>query len=241
MLKLFGNKNKNEFMSAVILCAGSSIRFGTDKQKILLGGKPVCEHTIKTFQNSKEVNEIIVVVPKDDIDFYKQLVTNGGYDKVKAIVVGGETRQSSAFRGFKHISEKAKYVCIHDGARCLVTEDIIFSVYNGVILSEGAAAAATKITDTVKEASRDHFVEKTLDREKLWSIQTPQIFDVEIYKKAIEAAVQNDFVGTDDCGAVELAGFKVKLVETGKENLKITYKNDIKLAELILKSREVEK
>ena len=223
--------------SAIILCAGSSTRFGDDKQMAEVSGKSVALRTIEVFDSCDLIFEIILVVRKEDVENYKNLVCKNGLRKVSCIVVGGDTRQSSALRGFKHVSEKAKLVAIHDGARCLVTNEIITAVVKSADEYK-AATAASKVYDTVKIADRDGFISKTVDRELVWNVQTPQVFEKKLYMACAYNAKENDIIATDDCMLLESAGFKVKLVDTGKNNIKITVKEDIKLAEYILSLRE---
>lgn len=230
---------KNDFVSAIILCAGSSTRFsnvGENKQLAEINGVPVIERTLNAFEKCQSINEIILVVRKEDAENYKSFVYDKGFKKIKCIVTGGSTRQSSALRGFKYVSKKTKYVAIHDGARCLVTEDIIESVLKETI-KFGAATASSPVTDTIKLAHKDGFIAKTIDRSNLWNVQTPQIFEYKKYQISAYKAKQDNFIATDDCMLAEYAGFKVKLVNTGNENIKITVKEDIKRAESILLAR----
>ncbi len=229
-------------VSAIILCAGNSTRFsqGTEsKQLATVCGKSVIAHTIEAFDGCEDIREIILVVRKEDAQEYEQLVCEFGFRKVECIVIGGETRQISAMRGFKHVSPKSKYVAIHDGARCLVTPKIITKVAT-VAKQYNAATAATQVTDTVKVSDENGFIVKTVNRELMWNVQTPQIFEKNLYQLCIENAKENGVNATDDCMLVEAYGEKVKLVETGRENIKITVKNDISLAEAILMSRKEE-
>lgn len=234
--KLFG-ADKTLFTSAVILCAGSSSRFGADKQMAKIDGMGVAERTISVFESLDVINEIVLVVPKECTQEYQDIVLLNEFKKVRAIVTGGETRQISAARGLRHVSEKAKYIAVHDGARCLVTPEIILSVL-GAALEHNCATAATQMTDTIKQASADGFVKNTVDRSLLWSVQTPQIFEIDTYKIATYKAMQENAEVTDDCMLVENAGFKVKLVESGKDNIKITRSTDIALAEYIIAYRK---
>lgn len=225
--------------SVIILCAGNSTRFSggrTDKQMVMINGKSVIERTIEAFEKAPSIKEIVLVVRKEDTGEYNRLICNNAYKKISCIVVGGETRQLSAMRGFKHISEKAKYVAFHDGARCLVTPEIIEIVANEARVHY-AATAASQVTDTVKLSDEEGNISKTVSRENMWTVQTPQIFEKELYRVCIDNAKERCITATDDCMLAEAYGQKVKLVETGKENIKITYKEDIRLAEAILKSR----
>ena len=233
------NNKKNSVVSAIILCAGASTRFSNgsqNKQLALVNGIPVIEHTLRAFDDCDSINEIVVVVRKEDAESYKDFIYEKCFKKVKCIVTGGETRQISALRGFKHVSDKTKYVVIHDGARCLVTDKIIKSVLKQATIN-GIATAASQVTDTVKRSDKDGFILKTLDRSNMWNVQTPQIFEYKKYMVSAYKAKQDGFVATDDCMLAEHAGFRVKLVDTGSDNIKITIKDDIKRAEAILSLR----
>jgi 2-C-methyl-D-erythritol 4-phosphate cytidylyltransferase len=233
------NRLRREKTSAIILCAGASTRFSDgngSKQLALVQGKPVILRTILAFENCDLISEIILVVRKDDVDSIKKLVSENRIQKVSCFVIGGDTRQSSALRGFKHVSEKSKFVAIHDGARCLVTPEIIESVIKEADIHR-AATAASKVTDTIKLADDDGFINKTVDREYLWSVQTPQVFEKKLYMTSAYYSKDKGLIATDDCMLAENAGFKVKLVETGKENIKITVQDDINFANQILISR----
>lgn len=230
---------KNGITSAIILCAGNSTRFSSEnsKQMALVGSKEVVVRTIEAFENSDLIDEIILVVKKEDTEKYKELVVLNKFLKIKCIVVGGETRQSSAFRGFKHISDRCSYVVIHDGARCLVTPEIISKVLNSA-KENGAATAGTVSTDTIKLADANGYVSKTLNRNLIWQIQTPQAFSKKVYTASVYYAQENKIEATDDSALVEAMGHKVKLVECGKTNIKITVKEDIYLAEHYLLLQE---
>lgn len=230
------NTFKNGVVSAIILCAGSSTRFSNDgksKQLAEVNGIPVIERTLRAFDECNSINEIIIVVRKADAELYKSFIYDKGFKKVKCIVTGGETRQMSALKGFKYVSKKAKYVAIHDGARCLVDDKIINSVLKEA-KKNGIATSASRVTDTVKESDKDGFVIKTLDRTNMWNVQTPQIFEYKKYMISAYKAKQEGYTATDDCMLAEFAGFKVKLVDTGYSNIKITVQEDIKRAEAIL-------
>ena len=224
---------------AIILCAGSSMRFSggeESKQFAHVSGIPVVLRTILAFENTDSINEIVLVAKKEDIEDLKALVCVNGIKKVSCIVVGGSTRQESALKGFKHVSEKTNFVAIHDGARCLVTPEIIEAVISEAE-AHSAATAATQVTDTVKISDENGFIKKTINRENVWNVQTPQVFEKKLYTTAIYSAKQKGVNATDDCMMVESIGFKVKLVETGKENIKITVREDIALAENLLAAR----
>lgn len=234
---LFTRKDKSP-VSAIILCAGESTRFESDenKQMALVNGICVAERTIRVFDNCKRIREIVLVVRKEDAQAYKTFIFEKGFAKVTCIVTGGETRQISALRGFKHISEDSEYVAIHDGARCLITESMINDVIDAAI-EYNAATAAYKVTDTVKISDENGFIKTTVDREYVWHVQTPQIFDTALYKKALIKAKNDELTVTDDCMLLENLDVSVKLVNTGESNIKITFKEDIARAEAILSQR----
>ena len=181
-IQLF-SKNKECKVSAIILCAGSSTRFSggeESKQLVEINGISVIERTLRAFDDANSINEIIVVVRKEDAEKYKEFIYDKGFNKVKCIVIGGETRQISAMKGFMHVNEKAKYVAIHDGARCLITPEIIEKVVAEAEI-HACATAASRVTDTVKVCDEEGFIDRTLNRNYIWNVQTPQVFDVQLY------------------------------------------------------------
>lgn len=245
MLKIFSkiaesiNKVKRGKVSAIILCAGASTRFSNQnesKQMAEVLKKPVILRTLEAFEDCDDIYEIVLVVRKEDTEAYQKLVRDKKISKVSCIVVGGATRQISALKGLKRISDKSSFVAIHDGARCLVTGELISKVISEAA-KHNAATAASKVTDTIKIADENGFVSKTLNRDLIWHVQTPQVFERKLYEACSYTAKEKGISVTDDCMLVENAGFKVKLVDTGDQNIKITVKEDIKLAEYILSLR----
>lgn len=233
-------KKSRRFTSAVVLCAGVGNRFsenGIKKQNVLICGVPVAVRTLLAFEKAQTVDEVVVVVHEDDKELYAGYCVKYSLSKVSQIVCGGDTRMESSLRGFDAIDDRAEYVMIHDGARCLVTPEIIdrtaFEAY-----ACGAAAAAEKSRDTVKIADSEACIENTVDRERVWLVKTPQVFLANMYRAAAYMAKKDGVFVTDDCMMAERLGFKIKLVECGFQNLKITYPEDIEIAEAILKSRE---
>ncbi len=228
------------FTSAIITVGGSGTRMhnpdGTTKQFLELFGMPIVTRTIIEFQNSPYIDEIIIVSKEDEIDMYTKMINDYSLTKIKQIVKGGRTRQESVLNGFKAISNKSEYVAIHDGVRCLITNENIKNVIKNAYAS-GCACAATKIYDTLKMADSYMFIESTPDRNKAWAAQTPQVFKSDIYRACAFSAKKEGLEVTDDCMLVENYGFKIKLVDCGRNNLKITTKDDITLAEAILKAR----
>ncbi len=225
-------------VTAVITAAGKGTRMNSsiNKQYIELGGIPVLARTIGVFQQCREIDEIIVVINEEDINFCrKNIVQKYGLSKVKALVSGGAERQNSVYKGLCAI-EGGGIVLIHDGARPFVTcENIADSV--GAAREFGACGIGVKVKDTVKISDMEGFVASTPDRSRLWSIQTPQSFEYSIIIKAHEEAIKNNYLGTDDMVLVEKLGIPVKILEGSYSNIKITTPEDLLLGESILGSR----
>lgn len=232
--------NEPHYTSAIIVAAGKGTRMcddsGTTKQHLILCGLPVIVRTLKAFQESEIINEIIVVAREDEIDIYDKYKSGYSLDKITTVVKGGDTRQESVLCGFEAISDKSDFVAIHDGARCLITPDAVGEVVTEAF-RRGAASAATRATDTVKRADRHGFITETIERDDLWLAQTPQVFKTEIYRAAAYVAKEEDFTATDDNSLAEHVGFQVKLVEVGADNIKITTPSDLAVAEVILNRR----
>lgn len=221
------------FNVAVILGAGNGTRMGIDKSKMLLeiGGKTVIERSVGAFADLPEVDEIIVVCRACDVEEFSALLP----DENISFVIGGDTRQQSVMNAVETI-ESCDYIIIHDGARPLVTERVIINTLDAAQISK-AAATGVKVKDTIKVVDGNMEIVDTPDRSTLVSIQTPQIFDFNAYKKAIEKAGADGRDYTDDCQLIENLGLRVTAVEGDYENIKITTQGDIPVAEGILKSR----
>ncbi|MDP2730902.1 MAG: 2-C-methyl-D-erythritol 4-phosphate cytidylyltransferase [Dehalococcoidales bacterium] len=208
---------------------GSGQRMGgVDKMFALLGGNPVLVRVVDTFQKCQAIEQIVVVLSKPNLKQGEQLVAEQGWAKVTDVCPGGERRQDSVLAGLKRLSN-CNWVVIHDGARPLVTEDLI---EQGLKTAQetGAAAAAVPVTDTIKVAGNDRIVRETPPRQNLWAVQTPQVFRFDIITEAYRRL--KDEV-TDDAGAVEQLGYKVKLYMGAYENIKITTPEDLALAEIL--------
>ena len=226
---------KNTTCSVVVLAAGSSTRMGTDKLYLDLNGIPVLARTLLAFEQCDFVDEIVLVTRRENLDKAADLCREYGIHKVEKVIIGGKTRNESALAGLSSIQRGAKLVLIHDGARPLVTEQIIYGAMHAAALYK-CAAPAVAVTDTVKETSGD-VVERTLDRNRLVAIQTPQAFVPEIIKAALTKAIREGREYTDDCAAVEAMGVPVHLSEGSYENIKITRPLDIPTAEAVLRGR----
>lgn len=219
---------------AVILGAGNGTRMGIDKSKLLLDlcGKTVIERSVEAFLNLEVVDEIIVVCRECDVEEFSRLLP----DEEVSFVVGGATRQESVRNAVETIDE-CDYIIIHDGARPLVSQNTILKTLDEAQISQ-AAATGVYVKDTIKVIDKDLNIVDTPERSSLISIQTPQIFDFSVYKKALEKATEQKKDFTDDCRLVENLGLQVKTVIGEYENLKITTKSDIILAEALIKARE---
>lgn len=226
------------FTSAVVLCAGLGHRFGngTTKQNALLLGIPVAVHTFLAFEKCETVDEVIAVTRPEEAGLFREYKEKYNITKLTKIVNGGDTRQDSSRLGFDATDDRSKYVLIHDGARCLVTPEIIDSTARASYES-GAAAAAERSRDTVKIADSDGMISETVDRDKVWLVKTPQAFMANMYRAAAYMAKKDSVAVTDDCMMAERLGFRIKLVDCGSQNLKITFPEDMIIAEAILRSR----
>ena len=221
------NKQK---AGAVIVAAGSSQRMGgVDKIFALLGGKPILARVVDTFQRCKLVDQIVVVPSEPNLEKGRQLVADEGWTKVTDVCAGGRRRQDSVVAGLNRL-DKCDWVVIHDGARPLVTVDLI---EKGLEAAEetGAAVAAVPVVDTIKVAGDDGIALETPPRQNLRAVQTPQVFRADIIIEAYHKA--NSDV-TDDAMAVEQLGYKVKLYMGSYDNIKITTPDDLVLAEALL-------
>ena len=222
---------KLQYCGAVIVAAGSASRMGgIDKTVADLGGKPMIQRTVEAFQNCDVIREIVVVTREDLLVEVMGLCRK--MEKVRAVVVGGQNRQESVTAGLNVLSSKVKLVAIHDGARPLITWEVIDRAVRAAN-SYGAAAPSVPVKDTVKEA-QGGVVLSTPDRSKLQAVQTPQVFDMDLLRAAIRKAAQDGLEVTDDCSVVEHLGMRVKLVQGDERNLKVTTPMDLKIARMLL-------
>lgn len=223
--------------AAVVPAAGSSRRMGGhDKILLPLDDIPVLMHTLRALSASERIQEIVVVTREDLIVPVGQLCRDCALDKVTKVLVGGATRADSVLIGVEEVSGRAELIAVHDGARPLVTVEVIDAAIRKAAEC-GAAAPAVPVKDTVKRAL-DGVVVETPDRTQLFAVQTPQVFDSDLLLGALRRAVEDGAAITDDCGAVERIGMKVCLTEGSYENIKITTPADMLMAEAILHSRD---
>ncbi len=228
---------KDKRVYAVILAAGIGSRMGADitKQKMLLNGRSVIARTVGTFYECDFIEKMVIVGRAEELDYLKTELSPYA-EKIHATVVGGATRLDSARRGFLALPSEATHIALHDGARPLVSKATVRAVVECAV-KYGAATDAGKIYDTVKRVDGNGIIRATLDRTELAVARTPQVFDVEIYKRALRNA--GDGVGiTDDNMMVEALGVELHTVVTDEPNPKITVPQDLKYAEFLLNERE---
>ena len=226
------------FVSAIIVAAGGSTRMGTadSKQFISLLGKPAISYTLRAFQACDLISEIVAVCRAEDIGRITAIAGESGVTKLAAVTEGGDCRARSVENGIRAVSAQAKYFAIHDGARPLITPAEITAVVEAAI-ETGAATLGTPVTDTIKFADGDNVITGTPDRSTLRAVQTPQVFEKELFTIALSDAEDLASV-TDDCSLIEQMGGEVLIVEGSRENIKLTTPIDAVLAESILRGRE---
>lgn len=207
---------------------------GFDKLFALVSGKPVIAHTIAAFENTKCVDEIVLVGRADSLGELRKLI--GKPTKVKQIVAGGAERSDSVRAGLEHVDPKSDFVAVHDAARPMITPEKISRVFE-VARTSGGATLAETISDTLKRADSDLAVVGSVDRDGVYAMQTPQVFEKKLLQEAFELVVKKKISVTDEVSAVELLGKKIVLVPNHDFNFKITYPRDLPMAEFVLKQR----
>ena len=216
---------------AVIVAAGSASRMGgIDKVMAELGGEPMIRRTVRAFQNSDAITSIVIVTREDLIRPISALCRD--MDKVVAVVAGGSSRQESVHLGLNALPKGTKLAAVHDGARPMISWEVIDRTVRAAN-TYGAAAPAIPVKDTIKVV-QGGLVKETPDRASLQAVQTPQVFDFDLLRGALKKAETDGAQVTDDCSAVERLGMKIKIVEGDERNLKVTTPLDLKIAELLL-------
>lgn len=224
---------------AIILAAGRSERFGGSRNKVLapLGGKPILGYSLRAFQECPAISGIVLVIsPQDEQEIHR---IAQDFPKVKSITYGGVTRQESVGAGLAQIPSEASLLAIHDGARPFITPLMITEVLK-TAEEIGASVIGYPVTDTIKEVREEGEVLRTLPRESLWAVQTPQCFQAEVLREAYRRARQENFIATDDVALVERIGKPVKIVRGPAWNIKITTQEDWEVAEALLRRWEGE-
>lgn len=229
-------KGEKPFCAAVVLAAGSSNRMGSDKILARLGELPVLARTLRPFQESEWIREIVVVTTAEKLMEVTELCREYNIGKVSKVVTGGKTRAESALTGVSEVSSRAELIAIHDGARPLVTEDLIRRTVEAAA-ERYAAVPAIRSTDTLKTAGENGAIIGSVDRESTWRIQTPQVFKADLIKGALTRAMNQGLPLTDDSSAMDVLGVTTYLVEGDEENIKLTKPLDLLLAEAILRDR----
>ena len=220
---------------AVIVAAGTASRMGgIDKVMAPLEGEPMIVRTVRTFQNSDVISEIVIVTRPDLLETVAELCRE--MDKVRAVVAGGSSRQESVCNGLAALSPKMKLAAVQDGARPLISGELIDRVVRAAH-TYGAAAPGIPVKDTVKIVTGG-IVERTPDRNTLRAIQTPQVFDVDLLQGALEKAKVDGAEVTDDCSAVERLGMSVRIVDGEERNMKITTPLDLAVAKMLLEEQK---
>ena len=216
---------------------GKRLKAKKAKQYLLLDGVPVLVHTLKVFEEAKVIDEIILVLPSEDVlSAQQQLVNKYDLRKITNVIAGGKERQDSVRNGLAAITGKCDVVVIHDAVRPFVTEELIKQVV-AAAKTTGAASVGVKAKDTIKETKKDNLVVATVPRQNLWLTQTPQAFKFELLKKAYIEAYRDKFYGTDDASLVERIGAKVKMIDGSYENIKITTQEDMMIANALIKKK----
>ena len=224
-------------VSAIIVAAGSSRRMGFDKLFAPLAGKPVLWHSLKAFNDCRQVGEILIVTKDEHMDDVEGLIASGPFKKVTKVISGGEERHISVWNGLQSINSRgSEFVAIHDGARPLTTPKLIKACLD-LAKIHGAACCASQIPDTVKRANIEQMVTESVERTGLWAMQTPQIFSSGLILQAYAALMAKHEMVTDEVSAVQKLGKKIAIIKNDDWNFKITFPHDLDLAEHVLSVR----
>ena len=226
----------DRFTTAIVVAAGDSTRMGykLSKQLIPLNGRPAIGYTLKAFQDCALIDEIVVAARPADIEDIAHIAFS--FRKVSAVIAGGSTRLESVVRGVRAADKRVTHYAIHDGARALITPAMIEKVLNAAYECN-AATLGTPVIDTVKVVNSDGSIRSTPDRSAMWAVQTPQVFEKNLYQRAMEHALTYSLTVTDDCSMVESIGERVQVVIGDYANIKLTTPVDIVLAEALLSQK----
>lgn len=231
-------RNKQRLVcSVVVVAAGSARRMeGIDKVMAPLAGVPILARTLQVFQACGDIDEIVIVTREDLLEEICRLCREYKLDKVSATVVGGAERVLSVQAGLRQVRKDAGIIAIHDGARPFLSKQVLDDVLRQAMLS-GAAAPAIAVNDTIKRVNEGELITDTVDRSCLRAVQTPQVFQADLIRIAIDKAVEEGAAVTDDCSAVERLGVGVILTPGERENIKVTTPFDMVLGQAILEAR----
>ena len=224
--------------SAIIVAAGKGTRMGPNVDKLFLevDGCPVVAHTWRQYERTECIDEICLVVRDGMQAAFEELAAKYNFKKTYRLTIGGTLRQDSVWNGLEALSGGAEIVAIQDAARPCTAQSLIAATVQAA-RETGAAVAAQPVTDTIKESHDGKLIERTLDRERLWSVQTPQTFRVEIIRRALAEVRKRNLLVTDDTAACELIGQAVRLVIGAQPNPKVTRPEDLPWVELVLRGR----
>ena len=224
------------YVSAVIVAAGSGTRMGPGVDKLFLevAGRPIVAHTWARFDAAACIDDLVLVVRDGMQEEFRKLAVESGFKKPFRLTVGGKERQDSVWNGLQALVADCEIVAIQDGARPCTSLAVIEATI-AAARETGAAVAAQRVTDTIKESDGGMLVAKHIDRSMLWAVQTPQTFRVEVIRRALAAVRERGVLVTDDTAACELIGQPVALVESPEPNPKATSPADLPYLELLLK------
>lgn len=226
-------------VTALIPAAGMGRRMGKSvaKQFLPLGDKPMLAHTLLAFQRASEIDEIIPILSEEDMEHcLKDVIEAFHITKVRTLVVGGKERQDSVFNGIRKLEKDASVVIVHDGVRPFVTADMVRECIDHAKKGE-CVTVGVPLKDTIKVVDDHGVIQQTLERSKLWAIQTPQAFPAKVLRKAHEDSYKHGVAATDDASLVERSGVAVRVIMGSYENIKITTPEDLIFAEEILRRR----
>lgn len=231
-------KGRIILVTAVIVGAGRGNRMNSSINKVLmlLGGRPVLLHSVESFSKCPLVTNLVVVAAADEVSYVKKILTQMPGIKPWQVIAGGSERQYSIRNALEVLPQSTKLVLVHDGARPLVTQRCISSVIESAFQYK-TAVAAVPVKDTIKTVNDGGIITGTLNRDTLWSIQTPQGFDFELLQQAYEQATVDNYLGTDDASLVERLGAVVHIVSGDYENIKVTTPEDLIVAEALLQEK----
>jgi len=218
-------------ISAIIPAAGQGKRFGKKKQLILINNRPLLFYTLIPFIKCGLINEIIIALPPEDIDFVNKYLIELNYEKKINLIEGGQERQYSVLNAISQTNKNNDIICIHDAVRPFISLEILEKTIESCILN-GAAIVAVPSVDTLKKI-KNSYVAKTVSRETIWKAQTPQIFKRSILERSLSVAIKSNMNETDESSIVEKAGYKVSIVEGSPLNIKITSEEDWMIANAI--------
>jgi 2-C-methyl-D-erythritol 4-phosphate cytidylyltransferase len=219
---------------AIIVAAGRGVRMGRDKLFLKVAGKPLVAHTWSRFEDTKDIDEIVIVVRPGMEKKFQALAKKFQFEKPFKIVAGGAARQDSVWNGLEAVSADTEIVVVHDAARPCVNGELIATTIKRAE-ETGAAVAAHPVTDTIKQSTDGRWIQQTLDRSKLWAMETPQTFRVDVIRRAIAAARARKMVLTDDTASCELISQPVRMVSSVAPNPKVTVPGDLPVVEALLR------